>query len=69
MTAGVRVRGNATAEELAAVLALVSHVERGVEPDRYERWRLARLAALRARRGLIGSCSDQTSRVGISGST
>ena len=43
----VEVRGNATAEELAAVLAVVA--QRDAAPPRmhpYERWRKARLAAL-----------------------
>ncbi len=46
----VEVRGNASAEELAAVLAVVAHfehVERAHEPDRYADWRKARLAALK----------------------
>lgn len=37
-----------TAEELAAVLAAVSHVDRASEPSGYDRWRRIRLAALRA---------------------
>jgi hypothetical protein len=49
MTAGVRVRGNATAEEVAVVVALMSQFDREPEPDRYTEWRRARLAALRAR--------------------
>ncbi|MCW2657848.1 MAG: hypothetical protein JWR06_2041 [Jatrophihabitans sp.] len=41
----VLVRGNASAEELAAVLAVV--VQAGApEPDGYTRWRRTRLAAL-----------------------
>ncbi len=50
MTADVRVRGGATAEELAVVLALVSRGEVTAPPrSRYETWRAARLAALRTR--------------------
>jgi hypothetical protein len=44
---GVRVRGNATPEELAAVVAVLAQLERGTEPDRYAQWRRTRLAALR----------------------
>ena len=44
---GMRVRGNATPEELAAVLALLSHGACPAEPDRYAVWRRTRLAALR----------------------
>jgi hypothetical protein len=41
----ITVRGNASAEELAAVLAIVSS---GPRPsDGYRRWRATRLAALR----------------------
>jgi hypothetical protein len=43
----LRVRGNATAEELAAVLAVVSQREATAAVDRYERWRAVRLDALR----------------------
>jgi hypothetical protein len=46
---GLRVHGNASAEELAAVVALMSHRDRAVEPDRYTEWRRTRLAALRQR--------------------
>jgi len=42
----VRVRGNANAEEVAAVLAIVASRAAG-EPDAYTRWRRDRLAALR----------------------
>jgi Acyl-CoA carboxylase epsilon subunit len=43
----VRVRGNATAEELAAVLAVVSRVEGApAEADRLAQWRRDRRAAL-----------------------
>jgi hypothetical protein len=49
MTAGVQVRGNATAEELAVVVALISQLDREPAPDRYTEWRRARLAALRER--------------------
>jgi hypothetical protein len=41
----VQVRGNATAEELAAVLAVVAQREAPSRPDGYERWRAGRLAA------------------------
>ena len=49
MTAGVRVQGTATAEEVAAVLAVLARWGRD-EPDPagYARWRAARLRALRA---------------------
>jgi hypothetical protein len=50
----VRVRGGATAEELAAVLAVLRRSVRRVAPHRghdagsaYERWRSGRLAVLR----------------------
>jgi hypothetical protein len=48
----IAVRGNATPEELAAVLAVVSRVETprveaSDQPDRYLRWRRTRVAALR----------------------
>ncbi|MEP7019707.1 MAG: hypothetical protein ABI808_03580 [Pseudonocardiales bacterium] len=46
MRDGLLVRGNTTAEELAAVVALISYLERPREPDRYGDWRRARLAAL-----------------------
>jgi hypothetical protein len=49
VSAGVRIRGNASAEELAVVLALISQLDRVAEPDRYTEWRDGRLAALRAR--------------------
>ncbi|HEY8828443.1 MAG TPA: hypothetical protein VIM17_11875 [Jatrophihabitantaceae bacterium] len=48
MTAGVRVRGNATTEELAVVVALISRLDRGAEPNLYAEWRSARVAAFRA---------------------
>jgi acyl-CoA carboxylase epsilon subunit-like protein len=47
MNTGVQVRGNATPEELAAVVAVLTQLERGAEPDRYTQWRRTRLAALR----------------------
>lgn len=55
---GVRVRGGATAEELAVVLALVSRGEPSAgapdaAPSGYDAWRAARLAALRADRQLV----------------
>lgn len=44
----VEVRGNATADEVAAVLAALSKraTDQAREPDRYERWRRTRLAAV-----------------------
>ena len=46
MSPQVVVRGNASAEEVAAVLAVVA--TRGPAPvDEYTRWRQGRLAALR----------------------
>jgi hypothetical protein len=47
MSDDVRVRGNATAEELAAVLALVVRPRGTVAPDAFARWRATRLAAMR----------------------
>lgn len=46
----LRIRGNATAEELAVVLALVAQAESAppAAPATYDRWRTTRLAALRA---------------------
>jgi hypothetical protein len=44
----VEVRGNASAEEMAVVLALVSRSpEPAAVPTAYETWRRTRLAALR----------------------
>jgi hypothetical protein len=43
----ISVRGNATDEELAAVLAVVSSAEHQPLPDAYARWRAIRLAAVR----------------------
>lgn len=43
----VRIRGGATSDELAAVLAVL----RPREPSAYERWRRTRLAALRRTSG------------------
>lgn len=51
MSPEVRVRGNATAEELAVLVALMSHLERAIEPDRYAEWRRGRVAVLRERVG------------------
>lgn len=49
---GIRVRGSATVEELAAVIAALAraNVRRDVEPAQssYARWRSGRLAVLRA---------------------
>ena len=42
----VEVRGNATAEELAAVVAALAEYPSIVDSS-YERWRRARLAAIR----------------------
>ena len=42
----VIVRGHATAEEVAAVVASFRHVDKQTAQDRYERWRATRLAAL-----------------------
>ncbi|HET6878357.1 MAG TPA: acyl-CoA carboxylase epsilon subunit [Jatrophihabitans sp.] len=46
----IEIRGNASAEELAAVLAVVAHADGAGEPrepDAYRRWRQIRLRALR----------------------
>jgi hypothetical protein len=48
VSAGVQVRGNATPEELGAVVAVLAQLERGPQIDRYAEWRRVRLAALRA---------------------
>lgn len=45
----ITVRGNASAEEIAALLATLSR-RQVEEPSRYERWRQTRLAALRRTR-------------------
>jgi hypothetical protein len=56
MSEDLRVRGNPTPAELAAVLALLPGFARRVAPQRdrpedsFERWRRARLAALRPAR-------------------
>jgi hypothetical protein len=42
----VIVRGHATPLEVAAVLASLRPVDAQTSPDRYERWRSTRLAAL-----------------------
>jgi hypothetical protein len=47
---GIRVRGGATAEEVAAVLAVVGRSEDEPVPDSYSRWREGRLAAVRPAR-------------------
>ena len=48
--ARVEVRGNATAEELAAVLVTLGQAAPGDEaPSRYEMWRARRIAALARR--------------------
>jgi hypothetical protein len=43
----VTVHGNPTAEEVAALLALLSSRQLDEEPDRYRQWRATRLKALR----------------------
>lgn len=43
----ITVRGNATAEEVAAVLALLSTRRAEEEPDGYRQWRATRLKSLR----------------------
>jgi hypothetical protein len=43
----ISVRGNASAEEVAAVLAVVRPQETADERSAYDRWRAARLAAVR----------------------
>ena len=47
MTSGIEVRGNATAEEVAAVLAALQRL-RKPERDRYAMWRSTRIAAVKA---------------------
>ncbi len=45
---GIRVRGNATPEELAAVLTVLARTaEASPAPDRYTRWRILRQRSLR----------------------
>lgn len=46
----IRVRGAATSEEIAAVLAVVAAAERPVRRTGYQTWRATRLAALRGHR-------------------
>ena len=48
----VTVRGGATAEELAAVLAVLTGPPAEPEPSRYQQWRATRL---QARRRAVGS--------------
>jgi hypothetical protein len=43
----IEVRGNATTDEIAAVLATLSQRLAGRRPSRYEQWRAARIASLR----------------------
>lgn len=51
MSNAIEVRGTATPEELAAVLAALRVRERRTRPEsRYEQWRRERLAALRDNR-------------------
>jgi hypothetical protein len=52
MKAGVQVRGAATAEEVAAVVAAL-HAARPPAESGYARWRRQRLAALRSSRSII----------------
>lgn len=47
-SAGITVRGNATAEEVAAVLAALQQRARTGPRDRYALWRATRLAAVKA---------------------
>lgn len=50
MRASIEIRGNASAEELAAVLAVVARADGASDeskPDAYTRWRRQRLRALR----------------------
>ncbi len=51
MSGDVRVRGGASDEEVAAVIAAVATRAGVPEPSGYERWRAARLAAVRPRDG------------------
>jgi hypothetical protein len=44
---GIRVNGRASAEELAAVIAMLSGRPAQQTPSRYEQWRAGRLASLR----------------------
>jgi hypothetical protein len=44
----MRVRGGASAEEVVAILAALHRVTPHEQPGGYERWRSARLAALKA---------------------
>jgi hypothetical protein len=48
----VRVRGGATAEELAAVLAVLTGPSPDPAPSRYQQWRATRL---QARRRAVGN--------------
>ncbi|HEY2983021.1 MAG TPA: hypothetical protein VGJ38_02635 [Jatrophihabitantaceae bacterium] len=54
----IEVRGNATADELAAVMAALK--ERPAQDDRYERWRRGRIAAVANRDHLVGSGHSDT---------
>lgn len=47
-TAGIVVRGNASPEEVAAVLAALQQHTRTRPRDRYALWRATRLAAVKA---------------------
>lgn len=50
----IEVRGNATADELVAVMAALNERPSTVD-DRYERWRRSRIAAVANRDHLAGS--------------
>ena len=51
----LRIRGGATSDELAALLALLARTPHGrPEADGYTRWRRGRLAALRRDRDAAG---------------
>jgi hypothetical protein len=50
----VTVRGSASPEELAAVVAALSTRRPAAAVGRYEQWRRARLAAVRGERGGCG---------------
>jgi hypothetical protein len=54
----IEIRGNATADELAAVMAALK--ERPAQDDRYERWRHGRIAAVANRDHLAGSGHSDT---------
>jgi hypothetical protein len=45
----IRVRGGASADDVAAIVAALNRLRIRQHPDGYERWRAGRLAALRVR--------------------